>query len=281
MEIYYQRNEIQAAAREARKEGRRIAWVPSLGALHDGHRLQIEKARDVADWVVVSAFLDPEEFGTNEDFDQYPRVPDEDKALCEEMGVDALYFPKVEELYPEGRHSTYVEEFRVASGLCGISRSTHFRGVATTFVKLAQLLAPDLVVFSRHKIQRLGVIRRVVRDLFLPIEVVETPVAREPDGLASDARNRYLNDSQRGEAAQIYRALQAGKRILEEGNTSVDRITAEVINQLRLSRRLHVLYAHVVDPENLNLVRDIKPGETLLCVGVLIDQIRLVDHVVL
>ncbi len=281
MEICYQTNEIQAAAREMRNGGRRIAWVPSLGALHDGHRMQIKKAREVGEWVVVSAFVDPEEFGTNEDFEQYPRLPDEDKAVCEEMGVDALYFPKPEDLYPKGAHSTYVEEFRVSSGLCGISRSHHFRGVATSFLKLAHLLNPDVVVFSRHKIQRLGVIRRVVRDLFLPLEVVETPVVREPDGLASDARNRYLNDSQRREAVQIYQALQAGKRILEQGNTSVDRITAEVINQLRLSRRLHVLYAHAVDPRNLNLVREIKPGESLLCVGVLIDQIRLVDHVVL
>lgn len=271
-------DETRKYSGECRSAGRKLAWVPTLGGLHAGHARQIETARQGADAVVVSVFLDPEEFGPNEDYAQYPRNLEEDRAFCEKHGADALFAPSRDEIHHGGKHSTYVMERVVAAGLCGNSRTHHFRGVATTFVKLFQIIQPEVAVASKHEIQRLGVIRRVARDLFLPLEVVGAPIAREEDGLACDTRNRFLNPSQREEASQIHQALQAGKAIFDQGNPSVDRVTAEVINQLRVNRRLHVLYAHLVDNENLNLVREMRAGECLLCVGVLIDQIRLLDH---
>jgi len=260
-------------------ENSRIALIPTLGCLHEGHKKQIEEARGRADSVVVSIFVDPEEFGPNEDYHQYPRVPEQDREFCEQNGVAAVFQPRDKVIYPDQGHSTYVIEKEVSSGLCGVSRSHHFRGVATTFLKLYHLFYPEVVVLGKDHIQRFGVIRRVARDLFLPAEIVGTPLVREPDGLVCDARNQYLNNRQREEACQVYKALLGGKEIYEQGNTSVDRITAEVINRLREYRRLHVLYVQLVDRENLNPVREIKPGETLLCVGVLIDQVRMVDHV--
>lgn len=270
---------IQNASREFKQAGKTIALVPTLGALHEGHRKQIEVARENADVVMVSVFVDPEEFGNNEDFHQYPRVPDLDQEFCEQAGVEALFFPQVEDMYPKNEHSTYVEEYQVSSGLCGISRSHHFRGVATTFLKLYHLANPDVVVITQHQVQRMGVIQRVVRDFFIPAKVVGSPVVRESDGLAADARNAYLTDYQRSEAKEIYQALLAGKKILDSGNSNVDRITAEVINHLRAHRRLHVLYVNIVDPVNLSKIREITPGTSLLCVGILVEQIRLVDHI--
>jgi pantoate--beta-alanine ligase len=261
-----------------KSSGKRVALIPTLGALHAGHQAAIEKGRELADHVVVSIFVDPEEFGANEDYQQFPRTPEADREVCEGLGVDAVFAPAESAIYPQ-RASTYVLENHVSSGLCGVSRPNHFRGVATTFVKLFQILGPQVVVYPEHQIQRIAVLRRVVENLFLPVEVETVPLVRESDGLAADARNRYLNPDQRRDAAKIYAALKAGMRVYEGGNTSVDRIEAEVINVMRETRRLHVLYAMIVDRYTMQDMREIVPGRSTLVTAVLIDQIRLLDHI--
>lgn len=269
---------MRARAASWMQAGEPPVLVPTLGYLHDGHRKQLEMAAEMGAPVVVSLFLDPEEFGPNEDFQRYPRDSDHDRRVCEEAGVAVVFAPAVEEMYPAG-HSTSLDERRVSTGLCGLSRPYHFRAAATTFLKLVHLIRPRAVVLSRHEIQRVAVLRRVARDLLMDLEIHAAPVAREPDGLACDARNAILPPELRREAAAIYQALSAGKKIYDGGNHSIDRIEAEVINVMRESRRLHVLYASVVRAETMDDAREIVPGETLLRTAVLVDQIRLIDHI--
>lgn len=269
---------MRQRARALAQAGTPPVLVPTLGYLHEGHRRQIELARELEGPVVVSIFLDPEEFGPNEDYQRYPRDLEHDRRVCESMGVDVVFAPSVEAMYPKG-HSTQLEERRVSSGLCGVSRPYHFRAATTTFLKLIHMMYPRAAVLSRHEIQRVAVIQRVVRDLLIDIEIHVAPLAREADGLACDARNVILPTELRKEAAGIYASLQSGKKVYDQGNHSIDRIEAEVINTLRESRRLHVLYATVVKADTMEVAREIIPGATLLRTAVLVDQIRLIDHI--
>ncbi len=269
---------MQTRIQRTKQEGGRLALVPTSGVLSAGYGTVIEKAKAVADEVVVSILVDPLEFGPNEDYRQFPREPDEDRRLCEALGVDAVFAPSAEAIHPPTA-SIFVQETRLAEGLCGVSRPHHFRGVATTFVKLIHLLTPSVVVYSEHEMQRIAVIRQLIDNLFLPVEIETVPAVREADGLAADARNAYLDSTQRRDAVQIYAALLAGKRIYSGGNPSVDRIEAETINVMRDTRRLHVLYALVVDRFTMKEMREIIPGRSILKTGVLVDQIRLIDHI--
>ncbi len=278
MERVETKADVKGAIQSARTAGRQIAWVPTLGFLHAGHERQIEAARKLAGTVVVSRFVDPMEFGPNEDFQIYPRDRNHDESVCERLGVGVVFSPSVDEIHPD-RHSTLVEETQIAPLLCGISRPNHFRGVATTFLKLFNTIRPDFVVLSEHDWQRTAVIRRVARDLGLDAEIHTTPVVREQDGLAMDSRNVLLKPEQRRDAAAVYDALMAGKNLYDTGNRSVDRIRAEVIHLLRVTRRLHVQYASLVDRDTMREVKEIRSGQTLICCAALIDQIRLIDHV--
>lgn len=277
MEILESLDTIRDRCAAWKLAGQRFALVPTLGHLHAGHRQLIEAAKAESGRVAVSCFVDPLEFGPNEDFYQYPRDAEADRVFCDKAEVDLLLLPSQGEIYPPG-HSTYLLEDKVSQGLCGISRTHHFRGVATGFMKIFGLVQPDQVWYSDHEPQRVAVIRRIVRDFHLAVAVRTCAGTREPDGLASDARNTFLNPEQRRDATRIYASLRAGFALYEQGNRSVDRITAEVITQMRQSRRLHVLYVAIVDRESMAEVREIVPGRTLLCTAVLIDQIRLLDH---
>ena len=280
MEILKTIEEVRERVREQRGKGRRIALVPTMGCLHEGHLSLIDQARKMADVVAVTIYVNPTQFGPSEDFENYPRTLEKDLEMCRQRGVDLVYTPEHTELYPND-YSTYIKEEKLSAGLCGISRPEFFRGVCTIVAKLFIIVMPDVAVFGRKDAQQLAVIRKMARDLHLPVEIVGGPTVREPDGLAMSSRNTYLDEFQRRDAVQIYRALLQGKELADAGQTSVDRILAEIVHHLRQYRRLRVIYAQVVHVDTMAPLREIIPGKSLVATAVWCDEVRLIDNIIL
>jgi pantoate--beta-alanine ligase len=219
MEIFIQPQDLRARVRSWRMNDERVAFVPTMGNLHSGHGDLVMRARNLAHRVVVSVFVNPTQFGPNEDYAQYPRTPDEDRALLEKIGADALFVPEVAGVYPEGHtHSTIVDVPELSGILCGEFRPGHFRGVATVVVKLLNIVAPDVALFGEKDYQQLTIIRRATVDLCLPVEIVGVPTVREPNGLAMSSRNRYLTAQDRIAAPRIFAALDSTRRALQAGD---------------------------------------------------------------
>lgn len=271
-------NEMQSHAIGLRSSGRLIGLVPTMGSLHEGHLSLIDIAKEKSDKVIVSIFVNPTQFGPSEDYEKYPRMLDEDIEKCRERGADIVFNPSVDEMYPSG-FSTFVTEEQISSGLCGVSRPHHFRGVTTVCLKLFNITRPDLVVLGQKDAQQCAVIRKMVTDLNISTEIVIGPTHRDADGMATSSRNAYLTDSQRQEALCISQSLRTAKSMVDSGTKSVDRIVAEVIHHLSLSRRIRVIYAQVVDRDTMEPAREIIPGQQLLCVAAWADQIRLIDNI--
>lgn len=278
MQVHESLFEMQSTAVGWRSQGKLIALVPTSGALHAGHLSLIEMAKERADVVVVSIFVNPKEFGANEDYDRYPRNRAGDIETCEKAGVQAAFFPQAKDMFPSG-HSTYVVEEKVSSGMCGISRPHYFRGAATAHVKLINLVRPDMVVMGMKDPQLATVIRKVMDDLHFPVDIALGPTVRGEDGLALDTRNQYLNDFQRSDATTIYKALQKGKELVDRGIRNVDRVLAEVTHHISQVRRLRVIYVVAVDRETMEPLREIEPGKSLIACAVWCDEVRLLDNI--
>ncbi|MFP4166304.1 MAG: pantoate--beta-alanine ligase [Opitutales bacterium] len=278
MQIIQSVNEMQSHAIGLRSSGCLIGLVPTMGSLHEGHLKLIDIAKEKADKVIVSIFVNPKQFAPNEDYENYPREVEADSELCRQRGVDIVFNPDVKDMYPKD-YSTFVNEERVSSGLCGISRPHHFRGVTTVCLKLFNITRPDMAVFGQKDAQQLAVIRKMAADLNVPTEIVPGPTVRDEDGLALSSRNRYLSERQRADALAIPRALRIGKELVENGTRNVDRVVAEITHQLTGSRRVRVIYVQVVDRELMEPVREIEPGKHLVCVAAWVDQTRLIDNV--
>jgi pantoate--beta-alanine ligase len=212
------RNELRDQVRAWRADGKRVAFVPTMGNLHAGHGDLVTRARGLADRVIVSIFVNPMQFGPNEDFAQYPRTPTEDASLLSRLQADALYIPDAADIYPQGyEQSTFIDVPDLSGILCGAVRPGHFRGVATVVAKLFNLVAPDVAVFGEKDYQQITIIRRMVADLCMPIEIVGAPTTREADGLAMSSRNRYLTAQDRAAAPAIFKALDAARKTLQSG----------------------------------------------------------------
>lgn len=278
MKIIESPEEMQSLAVELRGKGRLLGLVPTMGALHAGHLSLIDLCRTKADVTVVSIFLNPVQFGPNEDLDRYPKTWEADLEACRAHGADIVFAPRQESIYPPG-YSTYVQEEILGKGLCGVSRPGHFRGVTTVVAILFNVCRPDIAVFGQKDAQQLAIIRKMVTDLRFPVEIVVGPTVREPDGLAMSSRNRYMEERQRQDAALFHGALQAGKALVERGYLQVDRITAEVIHHLSQNRRFRIIYVAVVDPLTMQPEREIRCGRSLLVAAVWLDQVRLIDNI--
>ncbi len=272
--------EMQSIARELRSKGERIGFVPTMGYLHRGHLNLIETARDKADKVVVSIFVNRIQFGPNEDFQRYPHDFDHDLAACEEAGVDYIFYPEEEEMYPKG-YSTYINEEACSKRLCGISRPHHFRCVLTVVGKLFNIVQPDFAVFGQKDAQQAAVIKKMAADLHLSIEIIVNRTIREEDGLAMSSRNAYLTSRQREDAGVIYQALQKAKELVDSGIVNTDRVQAETSNILQSKRRLRVIYVEIVNPETMEPIKEIVSGKSLLAVAVWVDEVRLIDNILL
>ena len=276
MTLFTSASEMQAWALAQRVQGKRIGLVPTMGYLHDGHLSLIAEARKRVDLVVVSIFVNPVQFGPNEDFAKYPRNETRDLELCKGAGADAVFLPHVAEMYAADA-SVFINEERLSNGLCGAKRPGHFRGVCTVVAKLFNVALPHVAVFGQKDYQQAAIIRRMVRDLNFPIEIIVAPIVREPDGLAMSSRNVYLSADERKRALGLSRALQA----------AADSVADEAVAAVR-QRMLSVLEAHglvtdyveIVDAETLEAVSAVRRGNVAL-VAAMCGKTRLIDNRVL
>lgn len=276
MRIFRQAQELQQFALETRRAGKSIALVPTMGFLHAGHASLIDIARGRADVVIVSIFVNPTQFGPGEDLDKYPRDFEHDRLVCEEHGADVIFAPEPGAMYvPDA--STWVEETVLSRPLCGARRPGHFRGVATVVTKLFHLALPDVAVFGRKDAQQLLVIKRMVRDLNFPIEIVAAPLVRGADGLALSSRNRYLSEEEHQRALVLSRSLRAAKPALEEaGISAAPAIIAAIRHEIEAAGG-RVDYVEALDVDTLA-----EPTETtrevLLALAAYFGSTRLIDN---
>ncbi len=264
-----------------RSAGETIGFVPTMGALHEGHLSLVKLARGKADRVVASVFVNPAQFGPNEDFSRYPRQPEKDAALLEEAGCDLLFLPGVETIYPPGPpgHATFVEPAGAAEGLEGTCRPGHFRGVATVVLALFNLVRADVAVFGEKDAQQLAVIRQMVRDLHLPIEIVPGPTLREADGLAMSSRNAYLSPEERRAAAVLHRSLEAARELIGAGERRADEVRRRLREVLNTEPLARVEYAEVVDAESFQPVETLDGRRLVLPLAVRVGGTRLIDNI--
>ncbi len=285
MEVVTQVRALQARADRERSAGRRIALVPTMGALHAGHLALVDEARRRADVVVVSIFVNPAQFNARADLDAYPRSLEADLALCRARGVDAAFLPSEAELYPPG-HQTWIEVSELAKPLCGAARPGHFRGVATVVAKLLIAAKPHVAVFGAKDFQQLAVIRRLVADLGLDVEIVGHEIVREPDGLALSSRNVHLGRETRAQALALPRALAAAQAAIDAGERSRAVLEALVARAIEKAPLAKLDYAELRDPESLARAPDALRGPTLLALAVFFpkaggEAVRLIDNRVL
>ena len=263
----------------ARGEVRSVGLVPTMGCFHEGHLSLMRRAREENGLVVVSLFVNPTQFGPSEDFREYPRDLERDTRMAEEVGVDLIFNPSVEEMYPEG-YQTCVEVGKLSEGLCGASRPGHFRGVATVVLKLFNIVQPDRAYFGRKDYQQLKVIERMVRDLNLPVEIVGMPIVREPDGLAMSSRNAYLSPEEREAALALSKSLSYAQGLLGKGIVSGEELRRRVEEFIQREPLARIDYVAVVDPETLDRLAEVK-DEAVLALAVCIGGTRLIDNALL
>jgi pantoate--beta-alanine ligase len=263
-----------------RKKDQTIAFVPTMGFLHDGHLALMTKAREYADHLVVSIFVNPAQFGPNEDFSTYPRALEQDLEKCRNIGASAVFTPSDDQMYPSG-FQTYVSLEKLPLHLCGLSRPGFFKGVATVVTKLFNIVRPDVAVFGEKDFQQLAVIRRLVTDLNLDIDIVGVPIVREPDGLAMSSRNKYLSDGQRPHALLLSRCLATAEKMVQQGETDAETILSQAREILvQGPDEMRVDYLSICDPETLDEVPVIQ-GKTLMAMAVWLGNTRLIDNRVL
>jgi pantoate--beta-alanine ligase len=272
--------EMRTLSANFKRNGVTVALVSTSGALHAGHVALITEARQRAAVVVVSVFTNPLAFGPSENLARYPRTPESDEKLGEELKVDVLFRPSADEMYPRG-FSTFVTEEAISRVLCGVSRPSHFRGVTTGMAKLLNIVRPNVVVMGQRDPQQAAVVRKMIDDLCFEAEVVVVPMVREPDGLVVSVKNSDLTTRQRDDALAIYASLQQAKEMVAQGVRSPDRVIAEVTHNLGEKRMIRVIYIATVDPVTMEPMREIVPGATLLAIAVWVDQVRLIDNALL
>lgn len=269
--------ELRKVCDAERADGRRVGFVPTMGALHDGHRSLIRRARTECDFVVVSIFVNPAQFGPQEDLEKYPRPIEADFEACEADGVDAVFNPEVAELYPEGA-STTVHVSRLTETMEGEVRPVHFDGVALVCAKLFSIVGECTAYFGEKDAQQLRVVRQMARDLDLRVEVVGCPTVRDADGLALSSRNVYLDAGERRRALCLPRALETVRRLVERGVTDPDVLTRAGKQDLKEADSTD--YLEVVNPDTLERVQQVK-GPALVCGAVRIGHTRLIDNVLI
>lgn len=279
MKILDSPDEMHFACAQHRRDGRRIGLVPTMGALHEGHRSLIRAARAQSDVVAVSLFVNPLQFGPKEDLAKYPRMFERDRDSLEAEKVDLLFAPSNDAMYPPGA-TTFVTVEGLSDKLCGRSRPGHFRGVTTVVAKLFHIAEPDLAFFGQKDAAQAAIIRRMVRDLNLPVRIVVCPIVREKDGLALSSRNAYLSPQQRKQALVLHRALMCVETLADTGEDSSAKLIEAGKQVMADEPGARLDYFELVNPETLDPVGDISHG-ALVAVAAFIGNTRLIDNVVL
>lgn len=275
MKIVKTKEEVRAAVKEWKAQGLTVGFVPTMGYLHEGHASLMKLAGE-NDRVVVSIFVNPMQFGPNEDLASYPRDMERDSRVCEEQGVDLIFNPEPEEMYPQD-FSSFVDMTGPTEELCGSSRPGHFRGVCTVVNKLFNIVKPDKAYFGQKDAQQFAVIKRMVRDLDMDLEVVAAPIIREEDGLAKSSRNKYLSKEEREAALILSRSLQLGRDMLEAGETDVAAIVKAIEDKIKTEPLAKIDYVKIVDASSIKPVETVKE-QVLVAMAVYIGKTRLIDN---
>lgn len=276
MQIVTNIEELRSIVKWWRGEGHSVGLVPTMGYLHEGHKSLIVKAVSENDRVVVSDFVNPTQFGVNEDLSSYPRDLNRDAALCEEAGADVIFHPEPEEMYfPD--NCTFVDMDRLTKGLCGKTRPTHFRGVCTVVSKLFNIVTPDRAYFGQKDAQQLAVIRRMVRDMNFGITIVGCPIVREEDGLAMSSRNTYLNPKERKAALILHESLTLGEELIRAGEKDAVKVKNAIVKHMKTEPLARIDYVEIVDGETLEPAETIE-GPILAATAVYIGKTRLIDN---
>ncbi len=270
---------MRAWSDRVRRSGKRIVMVPTMGFLHDGHLSLVRAGRQHGDCLVASIFANPTQFAPSEDFDSYPRDLERDVRLLAAEGVDLLFNPTAADMYPRG-YQTYVDVEEVSRPLCGAHRPGHFRGVATVVLKLFNIVRPHVALFGLKDYQQVQVIRRMLLDLNLDVEIVACPTVREPDGVAMSSRNRYLGAAERAAAACLERALSKAQTLVRGGETRAANVRDAVVAEIRRQPLARIEYADLCDPDDLEPVSEIR-GPTLLALCAWVGKARLIDNRIL
>lgn len=280
MKVIHDAEELQQTALALRAQGKKIALVPTMGNLHAGHASLMDAARSRADALIVSVFVNPTQFGPNEDYEKYPRTLDADKKVCEAHGVDILFAPSPAEIYAPD-FSVFITENSCSQGLCGRSRPTHFRGVCTIVDILFNLALPHVAVFGQKDAQQVAVLKRMVRDLHVPVEIVVAPIVRESDGLALSSRNQYLTEKERAAAPQIQRALQSLAQKIDAGTEDAATLARAFTETLAANPIFDAEYIEIVDNSTMRPLEKISRGNTLIAVAVRMTEsrTRLIDNI--
>lgn len=275
MKIVSTIQEVRDQVNQWKKEGKSVGFVPTMGYLHEGHMSLIDAASE-NDKVVVSIFVNPMQFGPNEDLASYPRDLNHDAKMCQEHGVDLIFHPTPEEMYGDSFYS-YVDMNVLTDELCGLSRPVHFRGVCTVVTKLFNIVRPDKAYFGQKDAQQLAIIKRMVKDLNMPLEIVGCPIVREEDGLAKSSRNTYLSEEERKAALVLSRSIALGKKMVEEGEQDSKKVVDAMIAEINKEPLAKIDYVKMVSLETMQQVETIEGG-ILTAIAVYIGKTRLIDN---
>ena len=276
MQLVHTIDEVRAQVKAWKREGLSVGLVPTMGYLHDGHKSLIERAVKENDRVVVSDFVNPTQFGENEDLGSYPRDIKRDAALCEAAGVELLFNPSPEEMYYKD-NCTFVDMNRLTDVLCGKTRPIHFSGVCSVVTKLFHIVTPDRAYFGQKDAQQLAVIRRMVRDLNMDIEIIGCPIIREADGLAKSSRNTYLSPEERKAALVLSKAVFHGEEMVKNGEKKADVILTEMKQIIEAEPLAKIDYVEMVDADSIETIEEVK-GRVLVAMAVYIGKTRLIDN---
>lgn len=276
MQIVTTTNEVRKQVKEWKKQGLTVGFVPTMGYLHEGHASLMKRAKEECHKVVASIFVNPMQFGENEDLDSYPRDLQADAKLCESIGVDLIFHPEVEEMYTDG-FCSFVDMNGLTKELCGKSRPIHFRGVCTVVCKLFNIVTPDKAFFGQKDAQQLAVIRRMVTDLNMDIEIVGCPIIREEDGLAKSSRNTYLNADERKAALILSQTIRLGEQMVKDGETDAGKLVEAMKENISKEPMAKIDYVEAVSMDTIEKVDRIK-GTVLVAMAVYIGKTRLIDN---
>ena len=279
MQIVKTVEDVRKQVKVWRERGLSVGLVPTMGYLHEGHKSLIDKAVEQNDCVVVSVFVNPIQFGPTEDLATYPRDLEHDAAICEEAGADLIFHPQPEEMYYDD-FCTYIDMDNLTKGLCGRTRPTHFRGVCTVVGKLFHIVGPDRAYFGQKDAQQLAVIRRMVRDLNFPLQIVGCPIVREEDGLAKSSRNTYLSPEERKAAVILHKGLEKGEEMVRAGERDAGRVKKAICDIIESEPLAKIDYVDIVDFDNIQ-EKEVLEGSVLAAVAVYIGKTRLIDNFII
>lgn len=269
------RKEIQ----KIKSKNKTVGFVPTMGALHEGHLSLIRRARKENDFVIVSIFINPAQFGPKEDFKKYPRNLGRDAYLCKQQGVNIIFYPDVKQMYPPD-YKTYANVNDLSDSLCGKSRPGHFKGVTTVVTKLFNITSPDIAYFGQKDAQQAIIIKKLVSDLNIPVKLKVMPTVRERSGLALSSRNTYLSETERKDAVVLYQALKLAKKLYKSGITNTDKIISLIKKVVQSKKTAKIDYVSIVDTKNLRPVKKIS-GDCLIALAVWFGKARLIDNIII